>query len=143
VNSQEAQAHLDHIKETLRSGRLMIESLMTERDRLKAELEAAEHAKLAVPCDACACPQIHTHDCPNLAVEARRDTNTVRLTVIVSGCQETGWRVEIQAQTNPSEPPDIDDSSYFPDIHNAIHHAWSVLNRLQYQFKGPHAKENL
>ena len=51
------------------------------------------------------------------------------------------WNTRIQARTNPAEPMNVDDSSYFPDIHNAVHYAWKVLNRLQYEFQGPHLDE--
>jgi hypothetical protein len=124
VNQEEAQASLDHIKETLRSGRLIIGSLVRERDHLRAELEAANmHVKLLQ--------------------QQEEEHNRRRLRVIVE-LEPTGdWHTLIQSRTDPSEPPDVDDSSYYPDIHKAVHHAWSVLNRLQYQFKGPHAKENL
>jgi hypothetical protein len=103
----------------------MIGSLVRERDDIRAELEAANrHIKL-------------------LQQQQEEEHNRRRLRVIVE-LEITGrWHTLIQARTDPGEPPDVDDSSYFPDIHNAVHHAWSVLNRLQYQFKGPHAKEDL
>jgi hypothetical protein len=98
------------------------------RDKLMAELEAAnQHVKI-------------------LQEQREAECNRRRLRITVEthnpgGIGLPSWHTLIQARTDPAEPPDVDDSSYHPDIHQAVHHAWTILNRLQGYFKDPYAKE--
>lgn len=105
------------------------EEAIRQRDIARAELEAAtQQVKILQE-------QLGSESRPRLRI-------TVELEIHASGPGGRRWHTHIQAQTDLAGPMNVVDSAYFPDIHNAVHYAWSVLNRLQYEFNGPHAKEN-